>query len=346
MVLGEEPSKEGQQMEHEELKSKVGKSATKIWEAYQEVLEELKNRESAPPSIASVAEAQKAEAAVMMARSVDVDSTASGAEIIAKGIREAKAEFDEIETAIEKAKAELENVHGIQVEADSLAAIVAVKDRLVAEREEKAKAILEGAKAEASDIENAANAYADKLRADAQEANRDAEQARQRAQSEWNYEFARNKKHAYDEVQDAIDAKRRSLDDREADITEREVVADERDAEIASLESTIEAMKVDIDYKVEAARDDGRKSAERSFGFQKQIIEKDHEGKLRVLEGTNESLRERLAEMQARLVSAEAQVNAASQRVTEIATASLRAQGDAATISRVAEVAAGAGQKK
>ena len=333
-------------MEHEELPNKVGKSATKIWEAYQEVLAELKAKEAAPPSIAAVAEAQKAEAAIKLAREVDVDTTATTAETIATGLREAKAEFDEVEAAIEKAKAELENVHGIQVEADSLAALVAAKDRLVAEREEKARVILDGAREEAAQVKEDAQAEADKLRADAQEADRLAEQARQRTQAEWDYDFGRKKKQAIDEVQDAIDVKRKSLDEREAHLVEREKDADEKDAKIADLESTIESMKADTQSKVDAALEEGKKKAERSFGFQKQIIEKDHEGKLRVLEAANESLKERLVEMQSRLASAEAQVSKASERVTEIATASLKAQGDKETISKVAEVAAGAGQKK
>jgi chromosome segregation ATPase len=333
-------------MDHEELKSKVGKSATKIWDAYQEVLEELKAKEAAPPSIAAVAEAQKAEAAIKLARTVDVNATASTAETIATGLREAKAEFDEVEAAIAKAKAELEDVHGIQAEADSLAALVAAKDRLVAEREEKAKVILSEAQEGAARLRDEAQADADKLRADAQEADRLAAQTRQRTQAEWDYDFSRKKRQAIDEVQDAIDVKRKSLDAREASLVEREKQADELDAKIADLESTIEAMKADLQAKVDAALEEGKKKAERSFGFQKQIIEKDHEGKLRVLEAANESLKERLAEMQTRLASAEAQVNAAGQRVTEIATASLKSQGDAATISKVAEVAAGAGVKK
>ena len=333
-------------MEHEELPNKVGKSATKIWEAYQEVLAELKAKEAAPPSIAAVAEAQKAEAAIKLAREVDVDTTATTAETIATGLREAKAEFDEVEAAIEKAKAELENVHGIQVEADSLAALVAAKDRLVAEREEKARVILDGAREEAARVKEDAQAEADKLRADAQEADRIAERDRQRTQAEWDYDFGRKKKTAIDEVQDAIDVKRKSLDEREAHLVEREKDADEKDAKIADLGSTIEAMKADTQSKVDAALEEGKKKAERSFGFQKQIIEKDHEGKLRVLEAANESLKERLVEMQSRLASAEAQVSKASERVTEIATASLKAQGDKETISKVAEVAAGAGQKK
>jgi chromosome segregation ATPase len=333
-------------MDHEELKSKVGKSATKIWDAYQEVLEELKAREAAPPSIAAVAEAQKAEAAIKMARGVDVDATATTAETIATGLREAKAEFDEVEAAIEKAKAELENVHGIQAEADSLAALVAAKDRLVAEREEKARVILDGAREEAAQMREDAKAEVDKLRADAEEADRIAERDRKRTQAEWDYDFGRKKKQAIDEVQDAIDVKRKSLDEREAHLVERERQADELDAKVADLESTIETMKADTQSKVDAALEEGKKKAERSFGFQKQIIEKDHEGKLRVLEAANESLKERLVEMQSRLAAAESQVNQASERVTQIATEAMKARADAATVAKVSEVAAGAGQKK
>jgi len=333
-------------MEHEELPNKVGKSATKIWEAYQEVLAELKAKEAAPPSIAAVAEAQKAEAAIKLAREVDVDTTATTAETIATGLREAKAEFDEVEAAIEKAKAELENVHGIQVEADSLAALVAAKDRLVAEREEKAKVILDGAREEAAQVKEDAQAEADKLRTDAQEADRIAERDRQRTQAEWDYDFGRKKKTAIDEVQDAIDVKRKSLDAREANLTERESQADEIEKEKADLQAEIDALKADVERQVQAAAEKAETKAKQGFNFQKQIIEKDLQSKLDIANAHIASLEKQNADLQARLDKADEQIAAAHDRVSTIAQASLKAQGDAQTISKVAEVAAGAGPKK
>lgn len=332
-------------MEHQELPSKVGKSATKIWDAYQEVLTELKALEKTA-SITASAEAAKIEHAIKAAEGVDVEKVAATLESLASGLRGAKDEFDEVRIAIDSAKAELENVHGIQAEADSLAALVAAKDRLVKERTEQAAEVLASANEKAAEIRQAAADEAKETREKASEADAAATQARQRAEEEWQYDFERKKKAQIDEVGDIIATRLKNLKEQETAVKEREAAADEKDAEIAALQSKLDKAVADTDAKVEAALEEGKKKAERAFGFQKQIIEKDHEGKIRVLESTNEALRERLAEMQARLAAAEAQVNAAGQRVTDIATASLKSQGDAATISKVAEVAAGAGQKK
>ena len=332
-------------MEHEELKSKVGKSATKIWDAYQEVLDELKAVETTA-SIASSAENLKTEAAIAAAEGVDVEATANILETVARGLREAKAEFDEVNAAIEAKKAELENVHGVQAEADSLAALVAAKDRLVSERTEKAAEILAEANEQAAEIRQAAADEARESRETVSEADAAALQARDRTQAEWEYDFKRKKQAQIDEVGDIIAKRLKALKEQEDAVKEREAEANEKDGEIADLKTKVESMENDLPAKLDAAREEGEKKAAKSFGFQKTIIEKDHEGRINVLEGANAALKERLMEMQSRLAAAEAQVNAAGQRVTDIATASLKSQGDAATISKVAEVAAASGGKK
>ena len=337
--------KDESQMEHDELKSKVGKSATKIWDAYQEVLDELKAVE-ATASIASSAEAMKTEAAIAAAESVNVEATAGILETVARGLREAKAEFDEVNAAIEAKKADLDRVHGVQVEADSLAAMVEAKDRLVKERVERAAEIMAEANERAAEIREAAAKEAAETRDEAAKADASAEQLRQRAQAEWDYDFNRKKQAQIDEVGDIIAKRLKVLKEQEDAVKEREAEANEKDGEIADLKTKVESMENDLPAKLDAAREEGEKKAAKSFGFQKTIIEKDHEGRINVLEGANAALKERLMEMQSRLAAAEAQVNAAGQRVTDIATASLKSQGDAATISKVAEVAAASGGKK
>lgn len=332
-------------MEHTELPSKVGKSATAIWEAYQEVLAELKAKEAAA-SIVATAGTLKAEAAIQMAETVDVAAISAALDNVAKGLLEAKTQFDEVNSAIEIKKEELDRVHKIQAEADALAAMAEAKTRFVADADEKAKAILAEAKLHAESIRTEAKEYADKLRADAEEANNVSERDRKRAEEAWEYSFKRDKQAKVDEVGDIIAKKLKDLRAREEEVAAREAKAGEIEQAKIDLQTKLDTLEASLQTKIEDASLVAEEKAKKSFGFQKMIIEKDHEGKMAVLAAENKALTERLAEMQTRLAAAEKQVSEAGSRVTEIATASLKAQGDKETISRVAEVAAGAGAKK
>ena len=92
-------------MEHQELKSKVGKKTTEIWEAYQEVLAELKSKEGGLQTTLEVSAAKRKEAALGLAEKTDVEAWATNLEGMIVGLKHAKEVFNDVAEAIEAKKA-------------------------------------------------------------------------------------------------------------------------------------------------------------------------------------------------------------------------------------------------
>lgn len=332
-------------MEHQPLKSPVGKKNTQIWEAYQEVLEELRAKESVPDTTA-VAKAERLAHAVETAEKIEVDPVVASVETMVEGLLRAKDTFDELKTAIDAKKEELERVHRIEAEANSLAALIAIKDGLVSERTERAAAILQDAKDEAEKILLEAKESMDTLRKefDLQLAE-DARQQRRRTE-EWEYSFERKRREQLDSVQDEIDAKLKALAAREEEVSEREALADKLLAEVDDLKDRLEAAEEKTLARIAAAVEEAKDKAEKSAQIQKSFAEKQLKAEIGVLMTKNENLQELVGDLRQRLDRAENQVQAANDRVSTMATNALKAGADAATVARVSEIAAGAGSKK
>lgn len=343
-------------MEHQEIKSKVGKKTTEIWEAYQEVLAELKSKEVGPQSTVEVSSAKKKEQALNLAKKTDVEAWAGNLEGMIAGLKHAKEVFDDVNMAIEAKKAELRDVHKLEYEANALFAVVEAKNRLIEQKEEDLNRLIEESQAKAKEVVANANAEADRIvdeatetarltEANSKEKLRVDEQSRKRMAEEWDYNFKRNCRAKVDEVEDELKAKLKVLSEREAHLVEREDAALELEERVEKLTSELVQKDQEAQEKVNAAVEETKKKEARSWAVQKSIIENSYQSKIDVLEAKNGSLMEQLRDLLQRLEKAEARVMDANNKVTAIATGALQAAGDKATIARVAEVAAGS-QKK
>ena len=325
-------------MEHKELKSPVGKKASVIWEAYQQVLAELKQKESVPNTLA-VSAKERTDSALAVAESVDAEKIAHELAGLGEGLKHACEVYQDLKHAIDTKKDELEAVHDLEVEVNSLVAVVAAKDRLVKERAEEASRILQEAIEQGREITDRAQQKADELAKGAQEAWEKQEQERQRAMEVWKYEFGRKKKAAEDAANDEINERIKKL-------LEREALQDKLEQENVALKANLDSMDEAVEGKIAAAVAVALADAKRSFDAQKGFIERDYKGKIEVLQSKNEGLVYQVEDLIRRLDKAEARIQEANAKVTEIATGALRAGADRETIARVAEVAAGSQSKK
>jgi len=343
-------------MEHQELKTMVGVKAKDIWKAYREVIEELKVNEAVASTIAT-AQAKKTESAIEAAKKVDSEDIATSLVQIAEGIHEAKATYNDLETAIAAKKQELKEVHDLEAEVNSFVAVVTAKDKLVAERTETAKTILEDAKAEAEKTKTEAQEVAVAIKADSEadklkfekefeEKKKETEKEQERAKADWEYEFKRIGKGRMDSFNDDLKVKSRDMEERELKLREREEEADAKDKEIEVLKGQIDALESNTVSRIAAAVESAKADAKKSAAIEKTMVEKHYEAKLEVAQTANQALTAQLEETRKRLDKAEAQIQNANDRVTQIATGALQAGADAKTISRVAEIAAGSNQKK
>jgi len=332
-------------MEHQPLKSPIGKKNTQIWEAYQEVLKELQEKE-AVASTTEVSAAKRREGAIKIAEGLDANKMTSALEDLALGTAEAISQFAELNVAIEEKKDELRKVHKLEYDANAAVALAAAKDKLVKDREEQAERIISEAEEKRDHI--LADAALDAKAIDDAAAQRKAEfeQTTKRATEQWAYEFARKKRHDLDTIQDEIDAKMKLLNERELYIAGREETIKELDTRIIGLETQLADKEKSIQATVDAAVKEAVDRANKSGAIAKTMAEKELRGEMAVLQSRNESLQSLVDDLRERLTRAEDQVQAANGRVTEIATSAFKRDADAATVAKVSEIAAGSQKSK
>lgn len=332
-------------MDHKPIKSPVGKKATQIWEAYQEVLKELKSKEAAPNTQA-IATAHRKDAAIKLAHSLNAEELTNKLEDFAIGLTEAINTFHEIDTAISEKKKELQNVHQLEYEANATVALLRAKDKLLAERQEAADTLINEAKEKAKEIIEVAKADKHAAQTEIMEAKMLAQKSQARQQEDWEYTFSRERRSKVDKIEDEINEKLKALAVRDEEIAKREGAIKDLDTTIQDLKDQLEAKEKSTAKLIDAAVKEAVDRANKSAAIQKTIAEKALQSENAVLQAKNESMQDAIAELRARLERAEKQVEAANTRVTTIATNALKADADAATVAKISEIAAGSGQKK
>jgi DNA repair exonuclease SbcCD ATPase subunit len=333
-------------MEHKELKSKVGKSATKIWDAYQDAVEELKRVSGSEPiSTTERAKRVKTNKAVEKTLGLNISEIESNINTLMKNLTEAKEKFDEAEWAIAAKKQELMDVHNLEVEANSLVAIVAAKDKLVSEKEQEAHSILEKAKLEAEEVLTNANARLIEVRNQISRERQEETTRRARELEEYEYEFERQKTKNMDEVKDTIAKIMKDADSRIEAVIEREEKAQELEDKVKDFEATIEKMKISTQSEIERAIEKAKESATASANIAKSLQKKDYEAEINLANAKASTLEEQVNDLKKRLSEAEERVQAANLKVSEMAQSALKAGADAATVAEVSKIAAGS-QKK
>jgi len=314
-------------------------SKSEIWAEYKAVKAQLDAAPKAPVTTTEVAETTKATKAVAVASSVNVDVVEKAVNELVAKVSDTKEQYSSIVTAIDAKKKELKEILDLEVEANSLVALITTKDQLVAKKDAEAEALIENAKARALEIADEAKARRTEAEEYIRNLNATSKQARDRENEEYVYNFARKKKAELDAHNDDIASKYKVLDEREATIATRESTVKALDTEIAELKAT-------MDVRVAKAEADAKRSAEASANIVKSMLVKDHESSVAIKDARIATLEEKVADLTAQLAKAQDQVVSAHEKVTEMAKGAFQAQGDSATITRVAEMAVSSGNKK
>lgn len=239
----------------------------------------------------------------------------------------------------------MKTVHDIEIEANTLVALVATKEKMVNIANEQAQTILSDARIQSRDILEAARNEAAKIRAEIDELKQKEKQAREREIDDYEYTFNRDKRAKMDQVKDQIDQKLKELKVRVDEVTAREALANEKDKEISTLTNQILELKASIDKQIGDAVADAQDRTRKSADIAKAMMSKTHEAETSIKDAEIKSLKDQLAAERARLEKATQQVDAANEKVAQMAQSALKAQADTATISKVSEIAAGANKK-
>lgn len=324
----------------------MGSSKNDIWKAYKEKKAELAELKAGEPvSTTTLAQKEAAKKSITNATEIDVDLVGEVLKKLVEGITGFKTEYDDLTVALATKKVELKDVHDIEVSANDLAALIDTKEKLISDRKEEAEKII----ADANEIKEEANKYhSDTISKTNVEAHEIADKKsieRERLEEQYNYDTSRKRQIDDDSVTDELKEKSKSLNEREKDIGERENLADEKDGKIQELTVKVEDLENSIQGKVDVAYEEGEAKAKKSAQVQTNIIKSHTDADAKIAQATIVNLQEKVGSLEEQITEANRKVFNASEQVAAMAQSALKAQGDAATISKVSEIAAGS-QKK
>lgn len=302
-------------MAKEEVKY-MGSTKKQIWDAYKEVLDRLNSYEK-PLSTVEAAKKKDDDDAVHTAESTDCISLTNDISGMVDKIKESHEFLLKINRAISVKKKELSDIHGIEAQANSAAAFAAAQEQYLQERDEHLK-----------ELEDEFN-----------EALEERKKAEEQRVEEWEYNFRIKKRDAQDRLNQQMQQQLDEIIKREKEVGDAENV-------IKELKSEVSILEYDMENKIKEAVEKAKKDAEKGAAISRQIMESKHQSDMAIKDEINNSLKYKIQDMGKVIDQQKEQIAQMQQQINTMATAALKAQGDAATINRVAEVVASGGNKK
>lgn len=320
----------------------MGSTKKELWDAYKELKIKLAEFKAGEP-VSTVAKAlkEKVGTSIENATKIDVDSVENTLTGLVEGINSFKSQYDDLITAINAKKAELKEVHAIEVSANDLVALAAVKEQMIKDKEEEAERINTKIEKIREDADSFYSETINKAKEDALKIQEDKKRIRTREEEEYTYKTERNRRQASDMVNDELNEKSKSLDKRETEIKEREDMADDLNKKVEELTNRITDLEKSTQAKVDEALSIGEEKAKKSAQFQANMVKSHTDANTKIADAKIENLEEKVDALEAQIAEANKSVSDANEKVTSMAQSSLRAHGDAATIAEVSKIAAG-----
>ncbi|MDA3952536.1 MAG: hypothetical protein PF485_02745 [Bacteroidales bacterium] len=316
------------------MTKKVNKASTKvdIWEAYNELQEQLKEKAESEP--------QKAQVLVQEKEVVKTASALSSEKTI-KDIAELKmalsssldsledrltSEYRKLEIlqkAIELENKSLEDLYGIKSSAHSLAALH--------QTQQEKKESFENEMAETkisfdAEIKNLKEQWAkevEKREYEQKEKKADFEKIRKREEEEYLYKLALNRKKEEDTFQEKKALSEKQMIEKQVEfdksIAERESVVAASEKELAELKAQVEKFPTELNKSVQSTEKALAEKLTTQFDFEKQLAQKQVEGEQKLNEQTVASLHSRIKELELSVKELNSKTTNAESSVKDIA---------------------------
>lgn len=249
----------------------------------------------------------------------------------------------DVRQAISDKQTELEEIFGIEVQAETLAALIQTQVEKreafateIQEKQEDLKAELETQRTEWESLKaDQARAWNLKVQEEKTQQDRDMET--------FKYDFQRQRVEELDQLKDALKAERTTWNDER--IAQAKALHDQKE-EIDNLftkhDEIItenETLKAQLETDVLAATESAKKRASQSYGIETNALKKTHEASLMVKDGQITSLTSENDRLNTQVNMLQAKLDDAYGKVQGVAVAALEAQGSAATVNAVKDVA-------
>ena len=105
-------------------------------------------------------------------------------------------------------------------------------------------------------------------------------------------------------------------------------------------------MEALIEERIATAVEEATAKLEKSHAIAKSYMSKEHAADMKIAEAKAESLTEKVTDLSTQLTKANDMIAGANNQVADMAKSALQAQADAATVSKVSEIAAGSNNKR
>lgn len=335
-----------------------------IYRAYQAAQEEIKRVKSQKLNPVEKKTAKRKQATAEKVKELSVDAVSKTIETLNNRadsyLTQLRNEFEgelgnlsEVQQAVQDARAELEEIFGINAEAESLAALVEAQsqarvifeEQMKVERQafnEKIEQEKKAWKLEQADHEQT---FERKVQADHEERTRELEDAR--------YSFERQQKEQRDALNDELALARKQLteeietahknnkEEKEAFFKDRRT-QEQLEEMVRNFETKIAGFESEKHIAIEAALEEGKKKAATSYGIEVSAVKRGYEADMKVLEGQVENLAEDNANLRNQVASLQAKLEDAYAKVQDVAVQALNAQSNANTVKQVQDAVAAA----
>ncbi|WP_320973197.1 hypothetical protein [Enterocloster bolteae] len=271
----------------------------------------------------------------------------SAAEIASAGILNDTIvrQYNDICEAVEIKEAELENLYNIEVELNSLVALInAHKDKAheLDEQYEQSKAeaeknLLDKKAAIEEEIDALNKEKAETLgtiRKEAADLKAQLKQERQREEEEYTYNRDRTRKIAEDKWADEEAVKRKELETWDNTIKERELSVIAQENHISDLEQKVAEIPSLIESATTDGYEKGKSDAGKSWGFEKRAIEQKNEYEQKALHDKVERLESDLSEAKNTIVTLQNKLDSAYVQMRELATDTVKSNGGVKILDR------------
>lgn len=306
----------------EKITSKSTKS--QILDAYNKAIKKLNEIEASKDDPVSQKESQ-----------MKKETFEAADKIVAMGILnpEITGQYKSLELAIEMKKNELKDLYDLEVEANSLTAMINAHKDMQRELEEEAKENKKAIEAEIKALEAELEAKEEEVENEVTEERERVSKIRQREEEEYQYNLKRKRQLEDDEWEDNKKARESVIASKEEDLVNKAKELSEKETYIADLEDKVASISDQVASAYEEGKKEGKAKADKSNAFEVRSLETKHEYQVQNLQNQIDRLEKDLETEKSKNNDLQNKLDDAYTQMRELATNTVQSVGGVKILS-------------
>lgn len=306
----------------EKITSKSTKS--QILDAYNKAIKKLNEIEASKDDPVSQKESQ-----------MKKETFEAADKIVDMGILnpEITGQYKSLELAIEMKKNELKDLYDLEVEANSLTAMINAHKDTQRELEEEAKENKKAIEAEIKALEAELKAKEEEVENEIAEERERVSKIRQREEEEYQYNLKRKRQLEDDEWEDNKKARESVIASKEEDLVNKAKELSERETYIVDLEDKVASISDQVASAYEEGKKEGKAKADKSNAFEVRCLETKHEYEVQNLQNQIDRLEQDLETEKSKNNDLQNKLDDAYTQMRELATNTVQSVGGVKILS-------------